>query len=102
MYRMDEIGVDLAQGNKRPALTPQFFQEELAVTLDRRARIVFGESKIQITRTIALGETARARAEAGGEPRYPLQIFCNEKSWFFFGRAPGKHATILADRATEA
>lgn len=72
-YTVDEIGVNLAQGDERPVPGVKLVEEQLSVVLHPRAGIILGKSEVQIGFSVSAGRAAFPRAESVDQPRQFFQ-----------------------------
>src|ERR1700723_1491119 len=115
---MNDVRVDLAEGDELPALSFiavmvagargfESAQERCAVALDCGAGIVFGEAEIEITFGVGPRESPGARGKAVDQPRNLFQLprakdkdieFGSLAGWF---GSPGWHTSMLLEAAKE-
>src|SRR5882762_2364050 len=102
---MDQIRMNLAQRNQRPTFASirnsQFLEENLAVALDGRARVVLRESKIQRIAAIDSRYPAMPRREGMHQPGQFTQLFGMQELYFALCDVIGHHTSIIPERLVE-
>ena len=79
VYAVNEIGMNLAQGDDRPQLLSaggsDLRQEGGSIAFDCAARVLFGESEIESISPVNAGNPTGSGAETVNQPRKPSQGF---------------------------
>ena len=105
---VDQVGMNLTQGNDGPERLfagprgsrrgrAQRTQEGSAITLNRRARILFGESQVEVTFAVGAGIASDPRGESVHQPGMLAQVARAKNGEFSFFRGPGWHVSIITD-----
>src|SRR6266446_2933807 len=96
---VNEVGVNLAQGDERPTFAPlrypNLVEEKLAVAFDGGAGVVFGEAEIESVSAVDAGNSAMAGGEGVNEPREIGQLFGMQELQFGFWDGLGRHDSII-------
>src|ERR1700687_871825 len=85
---MDQVRMNLPQRNQRPTSASirnaQFLEENLAVALDGRARVVLREAKIQRIPAVGARYSALPRREGMHQPSQFTQLFGMQELYLVF------------------
>ena len=102
---VDDVGVNLAQGDQPPlgrALSearecPKFLQESLAVAFYRRAGIVFRQSEVEIASAISVRESSDAGGKTMDQPWELFELTRTKRRDSGFPGRNGWHISIIKD-----
>jgi hypothetical protein len=103
-HAVDEVGVNLAQGDEGPRLVTargtELLQESRSIAFDQTARVLLGESEIESVAAINAGEPAESGAESMNQPWNASEGFRTKDGQSSFVRTLGGHQNILTIKAT--
>jgi hypothetical protein len=102
---MDQVRMNLPQRNQRPTSASirnaQFLEENLAVALDGRARVVFREAKIQRIPAVGARYSAMPRREGMDQPSQFTQLFGMQELYLVFCDAFDHDSSMIPEQLME-